>query len=236
MKKAPERPITLSGNVLRGQQSHRNSDPSFVRAWRTLDEVGDTFDALVGLYSNPSPDRTVESHALKYKDAHQKARDRMLKRVEDALLDLDAVRQSRRREAEIKAGLHSPVSDTVAAEIRATLRQMTPDDRNRAIREAALSGDAAVVNAVRSAPTSMLTGGHTVPLDEIVEQMVLQADPELQQVNDDVDMASSLLAGGMKQFNKLTAEIRDPLAEARGEAQREAIRRAEAKLTEPSDG
>lgn len=233
-RRAPRKPITLSSNVIRENQQHRKDSPAFRRAWDTIDDLASLYDSLSTLYETEDHTRSREAQALRYRDQWTKARDRAQKRFDDALLALDDLRRERRWEAETKAGLNSPLSEPAAQEIRAALRALSPAQRDKAIREAALSGDWAVVNAVRNTPSQLLVGPYTAPLGELVTTMIHVADPELVELEQDIDTATQIVGGAAKQFRTLSASMRDLEAEQRGEQEQAAREAAEKRLAPES--
>ncbi len=226
-RKAPQRPVTLSSKPLRRTLSHRAEVSAFSNAFDVLDALGASFDALVTLYQTPDPTRTIEAAAVKYRDQHKRAVERATEGTRRALDGLNNELFRRREAAIVKAGLRQPLTDAAASEIRSALRAMPMADRERAIRNAVANGDAALLQSVMDAPSKLLVGEHNVPVGELVEVMIDNADPDYRSFADDVEAVESLVGGGFVQFDKLTGGMRDIEAENRAEAQQAALQAAD---------
>lgn len=195
-----------------------------------IDSMATSYKSLAELSANPSPELTKQGWALKFAKhratALESAKRAAVKHAE-VLHDLE---KQLRSEAEIKAGLHSPLGASEAAELRMALRQMRQEERDAAIVDAAERGDVALLRAVRESPSRVLVGHVNAPLDEMVAAIIHRANPDLQSDLDALNEARTRLELGCEAFVSGTHKMRDIAAEDEAAQQAEAVRKAEAAL------
>jgi len=231
------KPVLLSSkNLSRLMTENGRNSYAFVRARTAIDQMSSLFDSLDTLHRTPSPNMTMEGRALRYRQQFEKAMQASKQSALAAVEALNAHEAELVRDAEIAAGLHKHVDTATAQEIRSALRAMSQAERDRVVREAALAGDATIIQAIRSAASPLLTGPISVPMDEMIRVMIEQASPELGAQLEDISTAADLLEGAVAAFTREAQSRRDPMLEARAEQQSEATRRAEAALAEAAAG
>lgn len=230
--------VMLSSKMLRQTMSEKGltGTYAFVRTVTAIDELNRLRDALEVLHSTPSPNMTKEGRALRYKQQFDKAAaaaERAAMAATEALNDHEAALI---RDAEIRAGLHKHVDAATAAEIRSALRSMSQEDRDRAVREAALAGDSTIIQAIRGAPSALLIGAITVPMESLVEQLIQKTAPELGQQRQDIGEAFMYLSGAAGAFGKEANGMRDPQLESAAGAQEAATKAADAAIDAAAAG
>jgi len=230
--------VMLSSKMLRQTMSEKGltGTYAFVRTVTAIDELNRLRDALEVLHSTPSPNLTKEGRALRYKQQFDKAAaaaERAAMAATEALNDHEAALI---RDAEIRAGLHKHVPEATQQEIRAALRSMSQEDRDRAVREAAQRGDANVIQAVRNAPSPLLTGAITAPMESLVGLLIQKTAPELGQQRQDVEVAYMHLQGATGAFGKEANAMRDPQLESAAGAQEAATKAADAAIDAAAAG
>lgn len=218
--KAPQKSQLLSSTAAREALAGK-SEQAFLSVINTIESLSGRYDALETLYTTPDPSRTLESHALQYRETHQKAAERAAAEVAAVLESLKALENRYIDEAEKKAGLHNQLPTHIAAELRAALRGMTQKERDKAITEAIKNGDVAVIQAVRESPNHLLTGKVSIPHDAIYGEFVRRADPEIESKIEDVNSARNHLNFAYEAFSRDANKMRDPLLEAKADQQKE---------------
>lgn len=176
-------------------------------------------DSLHKLRTAENPNQTKEALALSYKRAHAKATLEINQAAAQHVETLTDWRKMVIRRAETEAGFHSPLAEAHAAEIRATLRSMTQEDRDAAVTEAAKRGDTAVIQAIRKSPSPVLTGPVTGQLAALTDSMMKQADPELEPTLQIIDTALGQLSSFHKRFTRSVDEMRLHHSEEAAETQ-----------------
>jgi len=227
------KPIMLSSKNLRNMMTGngRNSY-AYIKTATAIDEMSRLHDALDTLHRTPSPQMTKEGRAAKYRQQFDKA---MAASKAAALAAVDALNDREReliRDAEIKAGLHTHVPEVTQQEIRQALRELPQAQRDQAVREAAMRGDASVIAAVRNAASPLLTGAVTVPVDELVKMLVAKHSPGLDDELQDISTAYDLLTGAVNSFAREAEARRDPYLETMAEEQEAATKAADAAIAE----
>lgn len=226
------RSVLLSSAVIRKSLDHRKNDGAFARAFLAIDRMGQLHDALEALHSTPDPNMTKAARALKYRGQYEAAMSASRAAAMAAVDGLSELEAQLVRAAEERAGLHAHVPESAQQEIRAALRSLTMEERNAVIRQAAQTGDANIIKAVRDAASPLLVGPYTVPLAEMIQVMVEKASPELAQARQDIEAAVSFVTGATGAFTKAAAEMRDPAMEAEAERQAAVAKAAEAALAQ----
>jgi len=231
------KPIMLSSKNLRTMMTGngRNSY-AFIKAATAIDEMSRLHDALDTLHRTPSAQLTKEGRAAKYRQQFDRA---MAASKAAALAAVDALNAHEAeliRDAEIKAGLHTHVLEVTQQEIRQALRELPQAQRDQAVREAAMRGDASVIAAVRNAASPLLTGLINVPIDELVQMLVAKHSPGLDDELQDVSTAVDLLQGAVNAFTREAEARRDPHLEAEAQRQDAATQAADAAIAAVATG
>lgn len=227
------RPSSLSGGVYR-QKSLFSKHPAFERAFQVLDSMGDVFDGVDTLYKNPDPTLTREGWAMAYTKRASQSLEGVREQAISAAERLSEVEAEAIVEAERKAGLHETLPHAEASEIRAALLRLSPQERDKAIRDAARRGDAAIILAVKSAKSPVLVGGATIP-EEILWAVVEDASPGLRELRAEVKALTQALGYAVRVLKGEIDGRADPLAEQKAAEQKAAILRAEARLAAAAD-
>jgi hypothetical protein len=228
-KPSQQKPISFSSTPLRKALEHRNGQGQFVRAFTALDEIGKLYDSIDTLHKTPDPSLTKEGRAIRYKTHTEKAREKASRLANSTIEDLIELESSAIREAEEKAGLHRTLSDSEAREIREAIRALPPAERDTAIRDAAMNGDSAIIQAVRLSPTPLLVGGAAVP-ETLITAMIENANPELAQLREEIVTALDAVGYACQVLAEEINVRRDPILEERAEQQAQATKKAEDSL------
>lgn len=225
------KPVLLSSKSLRNIMAGNGRNAyAYIKTATAVDEISRLYDALSTLHRTPSPQMTKEGRAARYKQQYAKAIEASRRA---SLAACDALNEREReiiRDAEIKAGLHSHVPEVTQQEIRQALRELPQEQRDRAVREAAMRGDASVIAAVRNAASSLLTGHINVPVDELVKMLVAKHSPGLDDELQDISTSFDLLKGAVDSFVREADAWRDPHLEAMAEQQDAATKAADAAI------
>ena len=219
----------LNSRSARRVLDHRSSSLEFGRIFRTIDQINDMYDSLTVLHSTADPALTRQSKALKYQQQHSKAMDAAKRAVTSAVSGLMDMEAQAIREAERAAGLEK-LGSAELQEIRTALRSMTIMQRDKAIKEAALNGDAGILQAIRTAPSPVLVGDHNVPLDQLMDNFLAQVNPDLPQLKSDIRTALDFLDQATTAFAKDTGAMREPELEEAAVRSAHDSAAAEAKL------
>lgn len=216
--------VTLN-NLMPGQASK----PEIARALAAIDRMGNLYDSLKAAQSTVSPHETPEARAMRYerqfKSAVSKAREVAL----EAAGGLDVLSQVIEAAALGQAGLgESPAS---GAEIRASLRGMSQDDRDKAIADAFKRGDTEVLASIYG-QNRVTWGGTSKPLDQQFQHFIQKAAPEAQAGREAVSKALEGLELATETFVTSAEAWREPEAAARGYQQLEEYDLAEQALKE----
>ena len=200
------------------------------RVFYAVDGLGALNDALHKLATTADPNLTKESRALKYAKQYEIALKKAQTDATNAALSLDEAKQRLRTEAEIKAGLHNPLSESAAQEIRTALRNMTQKQRDDALTRAAEVGDMATLRAVRQAPSPLLVGAINCPIDSMIEHLIQTASPELSDQLNDIDHAETALHLAFDAFRTAANRLRDPVLESQAKQHEQEASEAERAL------
>lgn len=220
----------LNSRSARRILEHRAESVEFARLFRAIDQINDLYDSLHVLHTTADPTLTRQSKALKYKGQYDRAMEATKRATTTAVSALVDLEEQATREAEREAGFHKLGQDELQ-EIRTALRAMTIQQRDQAIKEAAEKGDAAILQAIRSAPSPVLVGQHNLPIDTLMDHALAQVRPDLPQLKADIKAALGFLDGAVTAFAKDTAAMREPhLEEAAARSARES-EAAESKLS-----
>lgn len=217
----------LTNAISRPRLGHR-AEPVFEALHATIDQLGNLYDGLDGVRENQSPLKTAEQNALDYRAKYDRARGRAEQLVKAQMQKLIDHQIAVETAANRSAGIHQ--DPALGQEIRAALRGMTQEARDRAIVKAFEAGEPTVIAAVIHSPTAILTGEITAPVKTLTEQFVEKANPGLRADLNDTESALEILGLAWDSYQKATADLRDKGAETRGEAGDAAAREAEATL------
>lgn len=227
--KAMKPALLSSSNVRRlMQEGKREGSYAFIRTAQAVDELSRLHDALDSLHRTPNPSLTKEARAMKYRAQFTRAMEAGKASALAAVDALNAREAEIKKQAEVRAGLHSHIDAATLAEVRNALRQLPQAERDAAIRDAAQRGDAAVIQAVRNAPSALLTGHVGVPMESLLEMLVTRAAPDLIDELGDISTAFDLLNGATGAFAREAEARRDPHLEALADDQEARTRAADA--------
>lgn len=206
------------------------------RVIRLVGKLEKLHDSLQTLRHTPDPQKTREANALEYRRHFDRAQSIAKRETVEAAEALAEMRARVRRDAEVQAGLHKPFDRTELAEIRATLRGMSDKERDKVLKDAALAGDAAIIRAVRDAPSEILTGRIGVPIDALETHFVESQVPELPDQMASIDRADTHLEGAADAFVKTTSGWREQHLEQQAEKQADQVSAAEAVMQDAMGG
>jgi hypothetical protein len=221
----------LSPTVIRDRFSHR-TEPEFLRAFRTIDDVSSSYDALKTLRETPDPTLSREGKALRFQTSYDKALKRVSASAQQTVAELSDLEERIKSDALKAAGLSDWLPEAQAQEIRAALRSMSPADREKVVQEAIAANDSATIRAITQSPTAFLYGGLKTPVNELVEVMLESASPGFKSRLDEVASATDFIAASVKTFATTTSDLRDRFAEELGAEQLAASKAAEAVLSQ----
>lgn len=226
MKTAPIRSPLMSKTFARNAIGHR-TESQFTRVLSLIEDANTTLSGLELLHSTANPDLTKTARALQYKKRYDQTTERIKREATTIYGELADFRDKRIYAAEVKAGLHNDYSQADLQEIRAAMKGMSDQVRNKFVADAAQNGDAIVLQAVRTAPHSVVIGSISTPVDELIKILLDKHDPELAQTLEDVEIASQSVENVATGFLKSAGALRDPVLEEQGQQQQAAILQAE---------
>nr|BBD50120.1 hypothetical protein [Haliea sp. ETY-M] len=195
-----------------------------------MGQLSSLYDSLATLHDTPDPSRTKESRALRYKQQHETATKKATQLLERATANREQLIQDARAAAYERTGLNQTLPHAEAQEMRAALRELSEEDRTKALQRASQAGDAKLLKAVLDAPSPVLIGPISMPLNTMVDVMLDNAAPDHRQDIQDAESAFTHFEIALEAFTTSTEGMRDPLLEAAAEQQQEAITKAERDL------
>jgi hypothetical protein len=145
--------------------------------------------------------------------------------LNNARHDLNSRRDRLRNAAIERSGLNGNYPQ--GEEVRSALRELSPQDRDKAVQEAVDSGDAWIVGSVVRYP-DLLTGKLSLSKAMLTDVFIERASPELHDELAAIDTAFEHLALAEDSFSREAERMRDIEAENRADADRKAIDEAEA--------
>lgn len=220
------KPAALSSRAARASLSHVDHVAA-IWVSRSIDDLSSLYDGLAAVRAAQNPLHTAEKRALDYKakfDAAQKRSKEILDRAMSYIADFQLDAENAARE---KAGLNRTVP--YAAEIRAALRSMTQEDRDKAMSDSLAAGDTEPLLACMSA-SPILTGRFTTPMEVHLKLLLDTAAPEYVQAQEDLETMANHLSVAAGGFRVGTETMRDLNAEERGEQGEQLAAEAERKL------
>jgi hypothetical protein len=226
-KNTPIRHPSLSSKAARDALDHV-SNPVFDGVFQTIDSLAALHDALAGVRANASPLQTPEANAIAYKKSFDSAQAQAKKLLEARMDSVMAYDAKVMADAHAKAGLNMRPAQADA--ICQALRSMTQKERDAAVMDAITRGDRVVIAAIKHAPTPLLTGTFTVPLETTIEHFLHEHTPELFEEQENIETALSFLNLAAGAFRSETEKMRDLIAEDRAERGSAAAKKAEADL------
>lgn len=213
-------PATLMTRSLRERLSHRQ-EGEFISGIMRIDSMANLLAAL-GDIRNSSAFPSREAQAREYGRSYKKAMDKAREAYLSAKDNLNSLQANWEIEAEKKAGLHEHVPFEDQREIRAALRSMSDKERDKAISEAAQRGEMHVLQSVRGI-TPIVTGAvNQRHVNMAVAEAVKAANPHIVGDMEDLDFMRNCVDFAYESFTKAARKMRDPDAEAKGEAQAKA--------------
>ena len=227
MKKHLRSPLLSSKVAAKGMDDSVLASGGVQFALGAIDKLGDLFDALAVAQQTINPQETPEARAKRYEKQFQASVAKVERTLDEAMARLNSQCETIREAGIYRAGLSAEPKD--AQEIRAALRQMTPKERDKAISEAFDRNDADVLSAIR-ASNPVTWGGSSMPLAQMYDAYIDRVTPELVKQRDALTRASQSLKLATEAFFNGADEWRDPLAAAKGEAQKAEFEKADAAL------
>jgi len=193
----------------------------------TIDQLVAIADGLEAVRNVGDPMQTPEARAVKYRESHGKATDRadqLIRTAVDKIVDYEG---KVLRDAYERAGIARPPAE--AAEIRTALRTMTQKDRDKAIQQAMVNKDAAVIASIQNV-SPVLTGRFTTPVVKLTELYLDKYAPDLKAEQANIESALESLNIAASAFRQTAERLRDLDAEKRADEGQQAAKMAEAKL------
>lgn len=230
MKRNQTKPVFLNAEKTRAKLMNSALGGELLGVMNAVDTMSGLYDGLTKLHATPDPNLTREARALKYKRRFEQASEAVRKKATSAAEQLDILERRIKSDAEVKAGLHSPQTEAAAQEIRSVLRSLDQKARDKMLRDAALSGDVAILQAVRNATTPALYGGTTEPVESLIDMHLQKVAPELAEQRAALDAATHALNLAVDSYMSTTNELRDPMGEHIAEKQEADTRSAEEQL------
>lgn len=197
------------------------------RVMTAIDRIGGLYDALRAASEARSPHETVEALAMRYEKQYSKCVSRAKEVTADAIASLEAYGDAARAAAISQTGLRQPPDN--AQEIRSALRQMSQEDRGRAVERAFKDHDIEILASIYE-QNAVTWGGVDAPIDVQFNLMVEQASPEVVQAREACDVAFESLKFAADAFAESASKWRDPIAAERGRLQQQEFEKAEAAI------
>lgn len=226
------RPATLSSGAARRALDHLGVQ-EFQLTFATIDRLSELWSSLATLRETPDSRQTPESRALAYREQHQRAAaraDALLRQAGDALA---ARRERLRADALRRSGLAETYPQ--AEEVRAVLRGLSQEERDRAVDEAIDAGQAWIIAAIRNYPP-LLTGRLTKSPQMIEDLFLARTSPDLSEQMEQIDTAAQSLAFAADGYRRATETMRDLPAEDRADDDAKAVSEAEVSFARAMGG
>lgn len=221
------RPGVLSSKGLRASETRhplRGDVADFI------DGLANQYDALGVLHGTADPEMTKTGHAVRVKNAVIRAMETNGKRavkLAERMADHESNLLFKARE---RAGLLQPFSESHLSELRSALRQMSQQEREKAIKTAFDKNDNAVIRAVQEASSPVLVGSHKLPLDVLMDTYLHKHNPELMQDIEENKQLTNRLDIVSDSFVKSVQTMRNIDLEEQAEKNKQATKDAMAVL------
>lgn len=207
-------PPTLSSAAARSQFEERR-EPVFLGAINTVDQLAALYEGLQAVRESQSPLETREANALAYRQRYDAAvarAENLVRAPVERCVDFEASSKAAAMKA---AGIAA--DPPRADEIRTALRSMSQADRDRAVTQAMDRGDAAVIAAIIHAPSPIVVGEFSIPLETMTAHFLDKANPHLAKDAEDFETAVETVKMAWDGFQRGARSLRDLPAEGRAE-------------------
>lgn len=201
--------------------------PEIRKALESIDRIGGLYDAIRRVHEANNPEETPTASAMRYEKQFNKtvaeARATALRAGEF----LDGFAKDIKARALREAGLDC--QPPTGPEIRASLRAMSPKDRDTVIMDAFERGDTELLSSIYG-HNRVTWGGTTKPIDQHFNLHIDKAAPEARADREALDKVTEGLNLAVDAFLGAAEKWRDPLTAAKGFQEAEEFAAADAAL------
>lgn len=200
-----------------------STDMDFLHIKNTIGKLGEMVEGLAAVREMPDPTKPKEAVALEYLNKYERTRNAAQQALLSAANRLQAAQNNAKAAMLSKTKLHAPSAR--AAEIRATFRQLSENERLAFLDKAVNTGNSEILAAVLDAPVEL----SMLPQDKVNAAQrvyIAQHAPEYEEVTTALDAAQMRLELAYDAFLKESDNLRDRGTEAQAEQGQKAAQEA----------